>query len=132
MNRRSIRSIDRSVGRSVGGMAPLGRVRCDATTDASATGPRALVVDVGRGGGGGATRRDATRRAGGTFLIVGSSVVARCVRGRRDAATRDARGDGARADGVGGAGDGNGARGVERARVDEWERARAVDDDDGE
>ena len=64
----SIESIDR-VDRSVEcGMAPLGRVRCDATTDASATGPRALVVDVGRGGGGGdATRRDATRRAGGTF-----------------------------------------------------------------
>ena len=65
-------------------------------------------------------------------MSVDSSVVARCVRGRRDAATRDARGGGARADGVGGAGDGNGARGVERARVDEWERARAVDDDDGE
>ena len=39
---------------------------------------------------------------------------------------------GASSKGSGGAGDGNGARGVERARVDEWERARAVDDDDGE
>ena len=120
----SIDRVDRSVEWRLSGVCGV-----DATTDESATG---LVVDVGRGGGGGggATRRDGTR--GRDVLSVDSSVVARCVRGRRDAATRDARGGGARADGVGGAGDGNGARGVERARVDEWERARAVDDDDGE